>query len=265
MDASAPLSAGNTHARTKNRPKRPRVRFLTPAQLAPYKEQVWAIHQEFVDWSREAFDSDFHEPALYAAFWVRDELVGLCTVMEQEFEVDGRRIFTIGLGRAVVRPDFRNQFLVQRALIFRWMRKFLRRPLQPIYIWGNCVSYKSYLSFVRVLKVVYPVAKEKTPARHEKVIDHIGVYWHGDQYDPVSKVVRIPNFKVSDASVVPDAADLEDPDIRFYCNAVPTSSDATYGLVTISPCIRSNFLPMMGSWVRNFIRKSLGMRRKKRQ
>jgi hypothetical protein len=244
---------------------RPRVRILSPRQLAPYKEQFWAINSELVEWSRAEFEATFDEPALYAVFMVGTDVVGHCTVMEQEFDVDGRRIFTIGLGRALVRPEFRNQFLVQRALIFRWIRRFIRKPLQPIYIWGNCVSYKSYLSFVRVLKIVYPVAKEATPARYEKVIDLIGFHWHGDQYDATRKAVRVMNLKMNDATVIPGAEDLQDADIRFYCNTVPAATDATYGLLTISPCIRSNFLPMVGSWVRNFVRKSLGMRKKKRK
>jgi hypothetical protein len=255
--AASPLAARPARA------ARPKVRFMTPAQLAPYKEQVWAINAALVDWSRAEFEADFHRAALYAVFFVGADVVGLATVMEQTFQVQGRQVFTIGLGRAVVRPDFRNQFLVQRALIFRWIKRFIRRPLQPIYIWGSCVSYKSYLAFAKVLRVVYPVAQTPTPSRHEQVMDLIGTTWYGQQYDPRTKTVRVPNFKVSDHQVIPTESDLQDPAIRFYCDAVPTAQDATYGLLTISPCIRSNFLPMVGSWVRNALRKSLGIGRRK--
>lgn len=247
--------------RSPEKKPRPKVRFMRPDQLAPYKEQIWAINAALVDWSRVAFDAAFDATPLYAVFFVGAEVVGITTVMERTFEVNGRRVFTIGLGRAVVRPDFRNQFLVQRALIFRWMRRFALQALQPIYIWGSCVSYKSYLSFVRVLKVVYPVAKEATPPKHAQVIDMIGDHWYGADYQSSTKTVRVPNFRVSDSSTIPQETDLADPDIRFYCECVPRAEDATYGLLTISPCIRSNFLPMVTSWVRNKVRKSLGMRR----
>lgn len=265
QDNSMVINPAPQHASAhRGRVRRPRVRFLTPAQLAAHKEEVWAINAALVDWSREEFEKDFDAAQRYAVFFVGVEVVGLSTVMEQEFEVDGRRIFTIGLGRAVVKPEFRNHFLVQRALIFRWIKRFLRRPLQPIYIWGSCVSYKSYLSFVRVLKVVYPVAKEVTPAKHEKVIDLLGTHWYGQYYQPETKVVRIPNFKVADLQAIVRPEDLADADIRFYSESVPEEAGATYGLLTISPCIRSNFLPMVGSWLRNFVRKSLGMKRKRK-
>ena len=242
--------------------RRPRVRFLTPEQLAPFKEQIWEINAALVEWSKEEFEQDFDAAGRYAVFFSAGEVVGICTVMEQEFQIDGRRVFTIGLGRAVVQPQYRNQFLVQRALIFRWMRRFAMRPWQPIYIWGNCVSYKSYLSFVRVLSIVYPVAEVSTPERHSQVIDAIGEHWYGEAYDAGRKLVRVPNFRVSDETTRPNAQDLLKPDIRFYCDQVPVAEDATYGLLTISPCIRSNFLPMVGSWIRNIVRKSLGIRRK---
>jgi hypothetical protein len=243
---------------------RPKVRFMTPVQLAAYKDQIWAIHAALVDWSRVEFEADFDAAALYAVFFVGEEVVGLSTVMEQTFQIDGREVFTIGLGRAVVRPDFRNQFLVQRALIYRWMRKFLRKPWQPIYIWGSCVSYKSYLAFAKVLAVVYPVAGKTTPKGYARVIDHIGLHWYGTQYLAASKVVRVPNFKISDSLVIPSETDLQDPDIRFFSKAVPVEEGATYGLLTISPCIRSNFLPMVTSWLRNALKKSLGIGKQRR-
>lgn len=265
MNASLTLQpSDNPTSVSASRPKRPKVRFQTPAELRGFKEQIWEINAALVDWSRAEFEADFDKAALYAVFYVEDDVVGISTVMEAEFEVAGRRVFTIGLGRAVVKHAYRNQFLVQRALIFRWIRKFLRKPLQPIYIWGSCVSYKSYLSFVKVLKVVYPVTETTTPARHAEVIDKIGSHWYGGHYIAASKVVRVPNFKVSDAAVVPSQKDLEDPAIRFYFDRVPQAQDATYGLLTISPCIRSNFLPMVGSWVRNFFRKALGLGGKRR-
>ena len=158
MNASITLHPRRNETDTRTvKPKRPKVRFLSPAQLSSHKEEIWAINAALVEWSREEFEADFDATKLYAVFFVDGVVVGLSTVMEEEFEVDGRRVFTIGLGRAVVKHDYRNQFLVQRALIFRWIRKFLRSPLRPIYIWGSCVSYKSYLSFVKVLKVVYAV------------------------------------------------------------------------------------------------------------
>lgn len=253
---------GSLEATGAKRPRRPRVRFMTPKQLAPFKEQVWEINAALVEWSRAEFEQDFDVAERYAVFFTGGEVVGICTVMEREFEIHGRRVFTIGLGRAVVRPAYRNQFLVQRALIFRWMRRFAWRPLQPIYIWGSCVSYKSYLSFVRVLRVVYPVADVPTPQRHARVIDAIGEHWYGEAYDAGKKLVRVPNFRVSDETTRPSVQDLQKADIRFYCEQVPVAEDATYGLLTISPCIRSNFLPMVGSWIRNIVRKSLGIRRK---
>jgi hypothetical protein len=237
------------------RPPRPRVRLRSPRQLEPHKEAIWALNAALVDWSRAEFEASFSETPLYAVFEVRGEVVGISAVLEQELEVGGRRVFTIGLGRAVVAPAYRNQFLVQRALIFRWFRRFVRRPWQPIYIWGSCVSYKSYLSFVRVLRVVYPVADTPTPAREAEVIDQIGRHWYGALYDPVHKVVHVPGLRVRDESVQVREADLADPAIRFYHTHVPSPEGATYGLLTISPCIRANFLPMIGSWIKNLVKK----------
>lgn len=208
-------------------------------------------------------EADLDAAELHAVFLSEGQVVGICTVMEREFVVGGRRIFTIGLGRAMVREDYRNQFLVQRALIFRWMRQFARRPLQPIYIWGSCVSYKSYLSFVRVLRVVYPVAGVPTPERDAQVIDAIGRHWYSEAYDPARKLVRLPGFKIYDETIRPQEEDLLQPDIRYYCDQVDIRDDATYGLLTISPCIRSNFLPMVGSWIGNRVRKALGLRKKR--
>lgn len=265
MDTTINLNPNqNLALTTKRRSKRPRVRFMTPNQLAPYKEEVWKINETLVDWSRAEFDVAFYNTELYAVFLCDGVVVGVATVMEKTFILDRKKIFTIGLGRAVVKHEYRNQFLVQRALIFRWIRKFLRAPLQPIYIWGSCVSYKSYLSFVKVLKVVYPVTGITTPTKHEKVIDFIGSHWYGQCYIAEKKVVRVPNFKISDESVVPKPEDLDDASIRFYCQTVPSESNATYGLLTVSPCIRSNFLPMVGSWLRNFVRKAFRIAKKQR-
>ncbi len=246
----------------KVKPKRPKVRFCTPRQLESHKEAIWSINASLVDWSREEFDADFGAAKLFAAFFVDGKVVGLATVMEEEFEINGKRVFTIGLGKAVIQHAYRNQFLVQRALIFRWIRRFLRKPLQPIVIWGSCVSYKSYLSFVKVLRVVYPVAGVPIPEAQEQVMDKIGFHWYGDHYQQASKVVKVPNFRVSDEAAVPRKEDLNDPAIRFYFDRVPQTAEATFGLLTISPCIRSNFFPMVGSWARNFLRKALGINRK---
>jgi hypothetical protein len=264
MNTSMALdSMSNSIAQQRAKPKRPKVRFLTPAQLAPFKEDVWAVNAALVDWSRADFEAAFDRTDLYAVFFAGGKVVGLATVMEHEFEVDGRRIFTIGLGRAVVLPEYRNHFLVQRALIFRWMRKFSRRPLQPIYIWGACVTYKSYLSFVRVLKVVYPAVARETPSRDVRVLDAIGKHWYGAHYLPDCKAVTISGVRIADNYSLPKPEDMRDPDIRFYCASVPQIEGVTTGLLTISPCIRSNFLPMVTSWVRNFVRKSLGMQKRR--
>lgn len=125
------------------------------------------------------------------------------------------------------------------------------------------MSYKSYLSFVKVLRVVYPVAGVPIPEAQEQVMDKIGFHWYGDHY-PTSLQSRrkVPNFRVSDEAAVPRKEDSNDPAIRFYFDRVPQTAEATFGLLTISPCIRSNFFPTGGSWARNFLRKALGINRK---
>lgn len=240
---------------------RPKVRFMTPAELRGHQEVMWALHDAMIQCDRGMWMRLFEQTARYAVYWVGGEIVGFSSVMEAELTIAGRRVFTIGLGQAVVAPAYRNHFLVQRALIFRWVRHFIRHPLQPIYIWGNCVSYKSYLSFVKVLKVVYPRAGQVPPAHHAAVIDALGRHWYGREYDSERKVVVLRDFAVREAQAAP--ADLADPDIAYYCQGVPQLMGETAGLLTISPCIRSNFLPMVTGWARNFVRKALGLRRKR--
>lgn len=223
---------------------------------------MWALVQALITCDRDDWMALFDSTALYAIYEVRDEIVGFSSVMEAELQVGGRKIWTIGLGQTVVMPAYRNQFLVQKALIYRWMRRFLQRPWQPIYIWGSCVSYKSYLSFVKVLRVVYPRRGVETPAVHQAVIDFLGRHWYAGEYLPASGVVIQRNFAVADPQAHPQPGDLQDLDIAFYQARVPRLDGDTAGLLTISPCTRSNFLPMVWGWLRNAVRKRLGIRKK---
>jgi hypothetical protein len=262
MDMS--LQNGNITAtpRAATTKLRAKVRFLSPAELRPRKDAMWALVQGLIVCDRDAWYALFEETACYAIYELEGEIVGFSSVMEAELLDGRRRIWTIGLGQTVVLPAYRNQFLVQRALIYRWMRRFARRPLQPIYIWGSCVSYKSYLSFVKVLKVVYPRAGVSAPAHHQAVIDLLGRHWYADEYVPESGVVIQRNFAVADPHAQARPEDLLDSDIAYYHARVPVLEGDTAGVLTISPCIRSNFLPMVCGWVRNAVRKGLGMKRR---
>jgi hypothetical protein len=258
--ASAPQRPESS---TVTRKLRPRVRFLKPGDLLSRKDAMWELVQTLIICDRREWYAMFDATSLYAVYELRGSIVGFSSVMEAELYDGRRRIWTIGLGQTVVLPAYRNQFLVQRALIFRWMRHIARRPWQPIYIWGSCVSYKSYLSFVKVLQVVYPRNGVTTPPQHQAVIDEIGRRWYGDEYQPASGIVIQRNFAVADerAQVRPD--DLADPDIAYYQARMPVDLGGgrdSAGLLTISPCIRSNFLPMVWGWVRNVVRKGLGVR-----
>jgi hypothetical protein len=258
------ISLQNTNSietpRAARQKLRPKVRFLRPADLQPRKDAMWALVQALIVCDRREWYALFEATALYAVYELDGEIVGFSSVMEAELHDGRRRIWTIGLGQTVVLPAYRNQFLLQRALIFRWMRRFVRRPLQPIYIWGSCVSYKSYLSFVKVLKVVYPRAGVSAPPQHQAVIDLLGRHWYAEEYLPDSGVVIQRNFAVADPQAQARPEDLADADIAYYQARVPVLEGDTAGLLTISPCIRSNFLPMVWGWVRNAVRKGLRRR-----
>ena len=102
-----------------------------------------------------------------------------------------------------------------------------------------------------------------TPAKQKHVIDALGQHWYAAEYDPTAGVVVQQDFAVADPYALPRPEDLLDADIAYYFATVPKLVGATAGLLTISPCTRSNFLPMVWGWVRNTVRKGLGPRRKK--
>lgn len=235
--------------------KRARVRFRSPAQLVQQKERLWEILSSMVAMQRREWEADFASTQLYAVFYDGKQIVGFTRVMEAEFTVEGRRVFTIGLGQALVLPAWRNQFLVQRALIYRWWRHFVRHPFKRIYIWGACISYKSYLSFTRVLREVHP--RTGLPMRPEAatVIRYIGQHWYGHAFLPDSGCIRVKDLNLFDPEVQLQAGDLADADIAFYYAQLPRQSGEVAGLITVSPCVRSNFLPMAGSWIRNVFKR----------
>jgi hypothetical protein len=231
------------------------VRFRTPDQLLPQRERLWQIMAGIATVSRAEWEEDFLSTRLYAVFLSRGRIVGYTRVLEETFELEGRKILTIGLGQAVVETDFRNQFLVQRALIFRWLRAFVHRPLRPIYIWGACISYKSYLSFTRVLHLVYPRVGVATPPSAQQVIHLLGERWHGARYLRSHGAIAATDVHLHDPAVQPTEQDLLQPDIRFFVESLPKLPGTTVGLLTVSPCVRENFLPMVRGWVRNLWRK----------
>lgn len=238
-----------------NKKKKAKVHFRTPAQLEQQKERMWQLVKSVANCEETYWKSAFADTQLYAIYTHESEIIGFSSVMEHDFRLGSKHIYTIGLGQTLVMPAFRNQYLVQRALIYRWWRRFIRKPLSPIYIWGACISYKSYLSFVKVLKVVYPHPLLETPPQAKAVMDQIGEYWYGREYEAGSQLCITRNFTWVDESTRPLAKDLSDPFIAYYAQKVPILNGDTPGILTVSPCIRANFLPMVWGWVRKIGRK----------
>lgn len=89
-----------------------------------------------VDWQPEEFDADFGAAKLFAAFFVDGKVVGLATVMEEEFEINGKRVFTIGFGKSGDTACLPQSVFGSTRFDLSVDSKVFAQAFEPIVIWG---------------------------------------------------------------------------------------------------------------------------------
>jgi hypothetical protein len=227
------------------------VRALSPARW----DEVWALAERFTDTERATFEASVREKQ--EAVLVRDarsrRLVGIGSVDVYEVAHAGERRMVIYPGNTMFEPDVRGSNLVQRIGLRCFLRVRARHPRRPVFLFYDTYSYKSYLMLPRNFAEFWPRRDRPLPASMAAFMDELGRRRYGERWDPERRLCRRSGRKLRSWVATASAADLADPDIRFYVASNPGYTEGDM-LAVLVPLHAANWLAV----VRNAVRRLRG-------
>jgi hypothetical protein len=224
------------------------------SELGALEWQMWQLASTFFDLSRELWLQRFRNTEEYSLFYHSERLVGFAGVEAREFSLSRRGVWAVALNQAVVLPEYRGRHFLQRSLIRVIWRQLRRNPGTPVYLWGNCAHYRSYLAFAKSLEHTYPSWQRETPVEARELLHSLGTRFGAD-YDPESHAVRRTWWRARDAAFLPAERQRADPDIAFYLTRLADYESGQQSLLTVAPCSLANLLPFVLSHVRSLCRR----------
>lgn len=224
--------------------------------------EMKALFSNSIPISDEDWKKEWDEIDLFALFYHSGKMVGFSAIFEGEFQLSNRKIWGIALGMAVIQPQYRNNYFLQKTLIRRTFRRWFRLNFMRIYLWAHCAHYKSYLALVKSLHFTYPSYRHETPKEALELIQTVGKKVFGNKFDPETLVVTRKKMQNMDEALMPPDKYADDPDIQFYISRMKNYAEGKEGLIAVTPCILKIAPALIYTSMRSAFRRLFGSRRK---
>jgi hypothetical protein len=170
----------------------------------------------------------------------------------------GRAALAFYVGQSFIDEAYRGHDLIQRTVIRTMLGPWLAHPLEPVYFWSDCISYKPYLLAARNLKVFYPSPDWDTPPDVRALIDALGARYYPDEYDPArGTVLKKQNRLREHVAPITEQA-LRDRHIRFYATMNEGHARGD-GLIAVYPATLENLAFFLGRRVQQAARRLRGV------
>ena len=236
-----------------HRAMRTTIEYVPVAALSPAQwDEAWRFAERFTDTVRAVFEASVREKK--EAVFLRERgsrrLVGMGTVDVYTVDHAGERRIVIYPGNTLLDPDVRGANIVQRVGVRCFLRERLRHPRRPIYLFYDTFSYKSYVMLPRNFAEFWPRRDRPMPPDVAAFLDALGRQRYGERWDPSRRLCRRGERRLKAGVATATAADLADPDIRFYVDANPGYTEGDM-LAVLAPLHAGNWRAV----VRNALRR----------
>jgi len=171
--------------------------------------------------SREGFERDLDEKQhVIRMLDAEGGLAGFSTIQVLHSTYAGRKVVTVFSGDTVIDERCWGQKALQRAFVSFLISVRLRYPLRKVYWFLISKGYKTYLLMSNNLHM-FPNSRGKTPAGAQAALHHVAKLKYPEKYDAERGVIASCGAAVKYAAADLAEADLENPDIRFFCERNP--------------------------------------------
>jgi|HubBroStandDraft_6_1064221.scaffolds.fasta_scaffold00094_3 hypothetical protein len=196
--------------------------------LAERDEMYALLLAYFVGTSRAQFEADLAEKE--AAILLRDvetsQIQGFSTLMRIATRVDAREIVAFFSGDTIVAQQYWGESelsrLWSRTVFAEADRILANTPGARVYWFLICSGYKTWRFLPVFFREFYPNADTPTPPHLKNILDALGARKFGDQYNPLTGVVRLRSATPLRSGVA-DVTEhrLRDPRIAFFTKMNP--------------------------------------------
>lgn len=217
---------------------------LPTSEAVAFRFEMWELYRKYYTTERRAFFDRFQQTDCYAIYWYGKTMIGFTAIRMRPMQIGTQQILTFYLGQSVIQKAFRGKSLIAQTCAKLFLKHYLRRPLVPIYVWCDALTYKPYLLFANAFQTYYPTPKIETPRDVQQIIQQVGQTYYADSFDEATGTVHKAANIIEDHSITVQQKDLEHPAIRFFVNQNPKHL-AGHGLLTIAPVHFRNLVSLI--------------------
>lgn len=205
-------------------------------------QELWDLNREFFDVERWYAENELFRRQYIAMFRRNGSLIGMAAIDIYRAKFRGRSIGVILTSHVLLREQARGRNLIQKLGLRMFLRARLRFPFRPIYWFFDTFSYKSYLLLPRNFVTYWPRRELPIPEDQGALIDQLATDTYGPGWRPTrGVVVRSGRKRLLDSTAPLTAAEMADPDIRFFAHANPGHAEGDM-LICLCPLTLSNWL-----------------------
>ena len=222
------------------------VEASTALTLDERRQMYSLLRRYFEGTTRARFEADLREKE--SAIVLRDatsgQIQGFSTLMRMTANVDGQEIAAFFSGDTIVDREYWGETVLSRiwgqTVFAEADRIVVACPERVVYWFLICSGYKTWRFLPVFFREYYPNPNGPTPARHQRILDTLGVSKFGDQYLSESGVVRFHEASPLRRGVAEVTAErLRDPHVAFFARMNPGHADGDE-LACLAELSRSN-------------------------
>lgn len=199
----------------------------------------------FANTTRRQFERDLAEKewAILLSDMATGGVQGFSTLMRLNLMIDGAPVVAFFSGDTIIHREYWGETALPRL----WGRHVFSLADQlrgtRVYWFLICSGYKTYRYLPLFFREFYPGYERSTPAPVKQMLDQLGRFKFGDEYDAERGVIRLHQaspLQSGVAEITPQR--LKDPHVAFFIQANPghVSGDELACLAELS---RDNLTP----------------------
>ena len=200
-----------------------------PAEISPDQRarMCTLLNDFFENVSRAQFDADLAEKEWAFVFSdAAGTVQGFSTLMRLNVTVDGRPVVAVYSGDTIIHPDFWHEMELPKLWgkhVFALAAEVhAATPAAAVYWFLISSGYKTYRFLPVFFENFYPTYRQPTPPEIQRTIDALARYKFGDQYDPVTGIIRFASAAPLREGVAEvDERRLKNRDIAFFVEKNP--------------------------------------------
>ncbi len=210
------------------------VGIMKPTLTAEYLRDMWVLFSHYYDVDQRSFFYEMGSNDYYALYTDEKKLIGFTGFRYRKIKTEDGTCQALQIGQTVMKQNYRGQSFVAQTCLSLFIKHYLRYPFRPLYAWCDALTFKPYLMFANGLETFYPNYLEETPTKLKSILDSLGNYHYGVNYNPETNVVKKFQKAVNDTTANISEKELDNPHIAFYNKQNPDHIHGN-GYLVIAP------------------------------